>query len=148
MGGLLLGLILLGGCESVTSRIDQRAQAYASWTPMVQARVRKGEIAPGDSFDMVFVALGAPDLNQTRPAAGAAITEWTYLERGERTSKIETVGYQQDAETIQGTSARVVQEVPIQENVVGSKGNVLQVVFRDGAVTGVRYVPKSSLGKK
>ncbi len=60
----VLGAIALAGCNGVSSRIQEKAAVYATLSPAIQKDLREGIIHPGDTPDMVYIALGAPSLIQ------------------------------------------------------------------------------------
>ena len=67
------------GCESVSGRIKERPQAYARLAPMEQQRVKRGEIKVGDSFDIVYLALGSPSEHESITLSDGSIrTIWSY----------------------------------------------------------------------
>jgi hypothetical protein len=81
MAWLILGAGLLGGCSVCASpdcRIQQHQEAYNSWPQSVQERVASGQIEPGYTSRMVFVALGAPDETRQVETDHGMVTQWVY----------------------------------------------------------------------
>ena len=54
----ILVALLMVGCESISSRINERSTAFNNWTPTTQERIRTGELKVGDNTDMVYIVLG------------------------------------------------------------------------------------------
>ena len=77
---LLLALCLpLTGCSTIESRIAQRREVFDLLPPEAQQRLREGVIAVGDTRDMVYIALGAPDRIHTRTTEEGLVEEvWAY----------------------------------------------------------------------
>lgn len=78
--------ITLSGCQMMADRVgfairsSLHADAYASLDPATKDRLRRGEVALGDTPEMVGLALGAPDAK----AQGDGSVRWSYLTfRGE-----------------------------------------------------------------
>jgi hypothetical protein len=62
-----LAVLLVGGCasSSIARRKAERAGAYATWSPEIQALVSRGKLAAGMDTNAVFVAWGQPDEAET-----------------------------------------------------------------------------------
>lgn len=86
----LLTIALLGGCNTTTSdtavaktkpspqdvRIAEYQGAYDAMPPVTQAELRQGRILPGNTPQMVYIALGKPD--KITAGADGRRTIWTY----------------------------------------------------------------------
>jgi outer membrane protein assembly factor BamE (lipoprotein component of BamABCDE complex) len=71
----ILGLAAFAGCTTANTRISEHTAEYASLDPATQAAIKRGEINPGYTTDMVYMALGRP-LQTTRDASGETV--WVY----------------------------------------------------------------------
>ena len=60
----VLGALALAGCNGVSSRVQEKAAVYASLSPSMQKDLRDGIVHPGDTPDMVYIALGKPSVVQ------------------------------------------------------------------------------------
>lgn len=71
--------VILTGCTTVSSRIQERPEAYQSLSPADQALVQQGKIREGMSRDAVYIAWGAP--NETAPGrnSGRMVETWIYF---------------------------------------------------------------------
>lgn len=74
----LVALLALAGCNTPASRSKQKPEVFASLPPAEQARLRKGIVAIGDTPDMVFIAIGAPNRRIERITTGVQKLEWIY----------------------------------------------------------------------
>lgn len=76
----LMGLACLGasGCDTAKPnvRIAERAATFGSLPAETQQAVAKGAIERGYTFEMVYIALGRPDLIEA--SADASDCRWTY----------------------------------------------------------------------
>ena len=138
---LLTSVLSLTGCESVSTRIKEREAVYRGWSQPTQERIKRGEIKVGDGFDMVYVALGSPDEMETFTVKnGGVLTIWGYPKIKQRLAAEETVNYEDVSDYNIATGERVHYQVPNRQKVFRTeKSNGMQVIFRDGAVTSVRW---------
>ena len=138
---LWFGGLMLGGCESIATRIRERETAFGSWSAMTQERIRRGEIKVGDSFDMVYIALGAPDGMQTFTAEdGGVVTVWDYPKIRQRYVGEETVNYEDVSEFNIATGERTHYQIPNRQKTYRTaKEAGMQVIFRGGLVSSVRW---------
>ena len=78
MAGLIT-LLLTVGCSTVDSRIKEHADFFSTLPTDQQARLQAGQIAIGDTKDMVYIALGEPDTILTRTdQTGTVFDIWSY----------------------------------------------------------------------
>lgn len=75
---LLLTLSLLTGCNTFERRARQKADTFATLSPETRARLENEVVQVGDSTDMVYIALGAPDETRVTTTAAGDTTTWTY----------------------------------------------------------------------
>jgi hypothetical protein len=72
----IVAAAFLPACQSAReSRALEKAEVFGTQSNEVQAKVRAGEVEPGFTSDLVYIALGRPDRKEAGP--GGAIT-WTY----------------------------------------------------------------------
>lgn len=76
---LLVGLsLLLGACSTINSRIEEKAPVFYSLDSNTRAKIAHGDIDIGYTPDMVYIALGQPDVRrQSRSQTGNTET-WIY----------------------------------------------------------------------
>lgn len=138
---LVAGLLIVGGCESTQSRLKEREATARGWTSVTQERLVRGEIKPGDDYDMVYVAIGKPgDIETFTVKDGGVLTIWSYPKIVQRKVSEETVDYEEITEFDVRTGQRLQYRIPVREAVYDTtKKQGLQVIFRDGLVTSVRW---------
>lgn len=64
---VFLALVGASACSTSDSRIQERGAAFAQLDPATQAAIRRGELAPGFTPDMVYMALGRPWKTEAGP---------------------------------------------------------------------------------
>lgn len=73
-----LAVLFPTGCSTFHSRSQEKSEVYNALDSNTQQRLKKGEIAIGDTADLVYIALGNPDERKsTVTAAGEKLT-WIY----------------------------------------------------------------------
>lgn len=88
---VLLGL--LAGCSTINSRIRQKTAVFDRLSAADQAKIRQGVIAIGFTPDMVYMALGKPDVVRRRTDHRATKTIWIYNSYYDRYVGTARVGY-------------------------------------------------------
>ena len=71
-------LVVLSGCSTVSSRIDQHADEYYQLDPDAQEKIRHGTIDVGFTPNMVYMALGKPDAKRQRTTNDGTSETWIY----------------------------------------------------------------------
>ncbi len=82
----VLGLVLLGGCSTPTSRIKDHPEVFAKFSPEQQELIKKGQIALGFDQEMVKLALGSPDRVRVRMDSRGSKEVWSYTSYRANTS--------------------------------------------------------------
>jgi hypothetical protein len=77
---LLSFLILVGGCSTVETRIQQNPGVYASLSPADRELVRNGNIREGLPRSAVFIAWGRPDHIRHGVRQGVPFEAWIYTQ--------------------------------------------------------------------
>src|SRR5688572_24003724 len=70
--------LILAGCSTVNSRINEHAAEYNHLDPDAQAKIRHGTIDVGFTPSMVYMALGEPDLKRHRTTNDGTSETWIY----------------------------------------------------------------------
>ena len=75
----LLGAgLLLTGCSTINSRINEKGSVFYSLDADTRAKIEHGDIALGFTPDMVYMALGKPDTKRFRTTADGQSETWNY----------------------------------------------------------------------
>ncbi|HVU22872.1 MAG TPA: hypothetical protein VHE13_02030 [Opitutus sp.] len=70
--------VTLAGCDTFEHRAQQKAATFAALTPEQREQLKHGVIALGDTPDMVYIALGAPDEKEEKTTAKGAESDWIF----------------------------------------------------------------------
>lgn len=76
---LAAGLVLLAGCSTPQSRINENPAIFARLTPEQQQAIKEGKVALGFDAPMVRLALGDPDRIHERTDASGMSEVWSYV---------------------------------------------------------------------
>jgi outer membrane protein assembly factor BamE (lipoprotein component of BamABCDE complex) len=79
-GSVLTSLMMLAGCSTPASRIEQNQELFNTYEPDIQAAIRQGKIDIGFTRDMVHMALGKPDRQYSRTTESGQSEIWSYVE--------------------------------------------------------------------
>src|ERR1700733_14323023 len=76
---LVGGFVLLTGCSTPETRINQNPEVFARLTPQQQQLIKDGKVAIGFDMPMVKLALGDPDHVKVRTDAQGESEIWRYV---------------------------------------------------------------------
>ncbi len=139
----LLAALVLAGCNTVSSRIRQKEAVFASLPATEQARLRKGEVAIGDTPDMVYIALGAPDRHVERTTADASGAEWIYDQYVRSYEGTRMVGYRRVVAVDPHTGRRFIYHEPAFADVYRERTeDRLRIVFTNGRVATIEELKR------
>ncbi len=80
-GGLLaVAMAGLAGCATPGTRIEQHQALFDSFPPAAQAQVRQGQVEPGFTMPMVYLALGKPNREYVRQTLSGQTRVWSYTD--------------------------------------------------------------------
>lgn len=132
---LVVAASALTGCSTISSRIDQRSEVFAALPADDQARLRRGEVAVGDSSDMVYIALGEPTRRRAITTAGATRAEWIYRVYEERYEGPHFAGYRRAVAIDPRTGRRFIYFRPEYADVYsGHAEDRIRIVFEGSRV--------------
>jgi hypothetical protein len=76
---ILLGVAaLLGACSTINTRINERSAVFNQLDPNTQAKISHGDIDIGFTPDMVYMALGNPDVRREAVTTDGQTETWVY----------------------------------------------------------------------
>lgn len=133
---LLLALTLLSGCNTFERRAQKKADVFATLSPETKARLENRAIQVGDSFDMVYIALGEPDeKRQTTTAKDQKVT-WIYNQYWQEYQGEASGGFRRVAVRDKLTGTYSYYYEPVSRPVYTQRQQAyLRVVFTDGKVS-------------
>ena len=70
--------LLLGGCSTIPSRIEEKSALFAALDAETQNKIKQGRVDVGYSTDLVYIALGTPDERLTKTNQTGTTETWIY----------------------------------------------------------------------
>lgn len=142
----IVSLGFLAGCQTVDARIRKNPEAFASVDQATQDKVKQGIIDLGFSENLVYLAIGAPDLKRKSVSATGQTETWIYYASSVLKADFPQNGYYRhdynppvDELPYSGTERGSYRDVYVSAthdfpaNFPGKKGRT-SVVFSDGKV--------------
>ena len=71
-------LFALASCDTFDRRSKEKASTFESLSPAAREKLKRGVIEIGNTPDMVYIALGAPDEKHETTTASTHETTWVY----------------------------------------------------------------------
>lgn len=135
-------LLFLAGCSTVDSRIKEKSGVFDALDPATQEQLRQGMVEVGNTTDMVYIALGRPDVKREIVTAGGRDEIWIYS-----TYYSEYVGTTVHYRRFLGyhpvTGQRVIYFEPVRNHLYRDRADDrIRVTFRDGKVTVIEQVQR------
>ena len=131
-------LTLWGGCSTFEGRARERAAAFNQLDAITQERLRQREIRVGDTFDMVYIALGAPDQKREKVTNAGAETTWIYNRYWQEYRGDYTIGFRRHVFYNPKTKSYFVVHEPVRETIYQDRVEErLRVYFKNGQVSAV-----------
>lgn len=141
---LLLALVVLAGCNTFERRAKQKAEVFASLSPETKARLESKIIHIGDSTDMVYIALGAPDERAESTTAAGHETVWIYNRYWQEYRGETYGGFHRHVVRDPKTGATSVYLEPVSRPVYADRQQpIMRVFFSGGKVTRIEQAKDS-----
>lgn len=70
--------IFFAGCNTFEHRAEQKSATFNSLDEGTQQRLKQGDVNIGDTPDMVYIALGVPDVKHQRITSDGRELVWSY----------------------------------------------------------------------
>jgi hypothetical protein len=70
--------LLLSACSTINSHINEKGSVFYSLDPATRAKIEHGDVGIGFTSDMVYMALGKPDVKRYRTTADGTTETWIY----------------------------------------------------------------------
>lgn len=75
---VLAAVLLLGACSTINTRINEKAPVFYSLDANTRAKIAQGDVDLGFTPDMVYIALGEPDVKRRIRTANGQAEQWIY----------------------------------------------------------------------
>ncbi len=137
----LAALVLATGCSTFESRAKERSAVFAGLDEATRARLEEKRLQVGDTEDMVYIALGAPDEKRESLTEGGRDTLWVYNAYWREYQGTRIVGYRRHVVGTPGSGNYQVYFEPIERDIYQPRVEErIRVTMRDGKVTVVEQV--------
>lgn len=139
---LFLSAVLLGaflaGCNTFERRASEKADVFASLDQSTRERLRERNLNVGDTLDMVYIAMGAPDERRVRHSADGSETTWIYNAYWQEYQGQALVGYRRYVVRDQRTGRYQIFYEPVRESVFAPREEErIRVTFQGGKVSAI-----------
>jgi hypothetical protein len=130
--------LLLAGCSTFESRSKEKAAVFNSLDTSTQERLKKGEIALGDTAEMVYLALGNPDERISKTTADGETMDWVYNVYWQEYAGSVTTGYRRFVVYDRGSKRYVVYYQPVRSDLYQQRVDErVRVEMKNGRVSSV-----------
>lgn len=135
---IALPLLLLGACNTVEKRIEEKPAAFAAADPATQEKVRKNVVEVGFSTDLVYIALGKPNEERRTQTTNGETLTWIYNTYQQDYAGQAYTGYRRYVVIDPRTGRPVVFIEPVYTDVYREHVDErLRIIFKDGKVTSI-----------
>ncbi len=136
-----LAALVLAGCSTVQSRIEEKATVFNALPPEQQANIRQGLVDVGYTQDMVYIAMGRADRVVERSTGEGSQTVWIYNSYYQEYQGSAFAGYRRSVYFDPRIRAYRVYYTPVHADVYRDRvEEVARVVFKDGKVASIEQV--------
>lgn len=126
----------LAGCDTFESRAKEKSEVYDALSSGTQKRLERGKISPGDTEDMVYIALGDPDEKREVTTSDGTRNVWIYRTYWEQYEGSAWVGWHRVI--VPAGRGYVIYHEPITRDLYRTHvDEVIRVTFANSKVTAV-----------
>lgn len=147
LGLVSLALFGLSACSTFQRRAEEKSTVFRALDAATQARLEARQIEVGDTQDMVYIALGAPDEKREQLDAGGKTTTWIYSAYWQEYQGTRMVGYRRQViYDPTSKSYRVYHEPDYQPIYAPRVEDRVRITFQDGRVTVIEQAQPQNPG--
>ena len=133
---LSAAVLAVTGCSTINSRIEEKSAVFAALPQADQLRIRQGSVAVGDSTDLVYIALGKPDVRRERYHAKTHESVWIYQSYDETYAGSAYAGYRRYVAFDRTSGRSYIVREPVYADVYRRRlDDQIRITFVDGRVT-------------
>lgn len=148
VGLALAVLTALVGCNTFERRAKEKGAIFHALDTATQTRLEARQIEVGDTQDMVYISLGAPDEKKDELTAGSRITTWVYSAYWQEYQGTRLVGYRRQVLYDPGSkSYRVYHEPDYQPVYAPRVEDRVRITFQNGRVTVVEQAQPATASR-
>ena len=128
----------LSGCDTFSSRAQEKSEVYNSLPAHTQQRLERGKINVGDTQDMVYIALGNPEEKRDVTNASGSQTTWVYKTYWEQYEGTAWVGWHRVIVPAANGRGYLIYHEPVTQDLYRTRvDEVIRVTFANNVVTAV-----------
>lgn len=132
----VLTLLAASGCDTFENRAKKKPEVLAALTPEAREKLRRGIIEIGNTSDMVYVALGAPDDEYETTSTRGKEKTWVFNSYHQDYAGNVQTGYHRMLVYDPAIKGYVVYYEPVYDDVyVDRVEERIRITFQDGKVT-------------
>lgn len=144
VGMAIAAVFALASCSTFERRAKEKESIFRTLDAGTQARLEARQIEVGDSQDMVYIALGAPDEKREQLTSGSRTTTWIYSAYWQEYQGTRLVGYRRQVVYDPGSkSYRVYHEPDYQPIYTPRVEDRVRITFQNGRVTVIEQAQPS-----
>jgi hypothetical protein len=134
---IALGAVL-AGCNTFDSRSKEKAATFSTLDEATRERLKDRGLRVNDTFDMVYIALGAPDEKREVLRRSGTETTWVYNAYWQEYRGTVVVGYRRFTVYNEKTKTYHVIYQPVREALYAPRVEErLRISFEDGLVSAI-----------
>jgi hypothetical protein len=135
---IALAALLPTGCSTFEHRAKEKAATFESLSPEAREKLKKGVIEVGNTPDMVYIALGAPDERRESTTAEGSKKTWIYNSYHDDYVGTAHAGYRRHVVYNPKTRRYFVYAEPVFADVYqAEKEELIRIVFKDDKVVSI-----------
>jgi hypothetical protein len=138
---ICLTALVLSGCSTVQSRIEEKSAVFNALPAETQSRIQQGLVDVGYTPDMVYIAMGNADKVIERSTTDGNETVWIYNSYYQEYEGSRFAGYRWSVYYDNRIKAYRVFYEPVRADIYSDRvEEVARVVFKNGKVASIEQV--------
>jgi hypothetical protein len=134
--------IFFTGCNTFEHRAEQKSATFNALDDATQQRLKEGNIAIGDTPDMVYIALSVPDTKRQRVTSDGRELVWVYKTYYQDYQGTELVGYRRYFVPV-GVNRYVVHFEPVRRDIYDERSEEnMRITFVNGHVSAIEQMQR------
>ncbi len=141
----LAAAVLLGatGCNTFEKRAQEKSATYAALDEPTRDKLKRGEIEIGNTPEMVYIALGAPDRKVSTRSADRDDETWIYNSYYREYAGAAHLGYERTLLYNRRTKRyHVIYEPVVADVYRDEEEERIRIIFRDGQVHAIEQATR------
>jgi hypothetical protein len=134
--------LFFSGCNTFEKRAEQKSTTFNALDDTTQQRLKDGNIAVGDTPDMVYIALGVPDTKRQRLTSDGREVVWIYKTYYQDYQGSQLVGYRRYFVPA-GPNRYVIHYEPVRRDIYDEHSEEnMRITFVNGHVSSIEQMQR------